>query len=363
MKVCHLTSVHPPMDVRILRKECSSLAAAGFDVYLVHPFGNNETVNGVKLVGLSLGPAGRISRMTQYVNRVYEAALKVDADIYHLHDPELIRVGYKLLKRNKKVVYDAHEDLPRQISGKKWIPWIVRKPVSLLAERLENNFAKKTTAVIAATPFIAQRFLRFNTKTVDINNYPILEEFYENTHSKETGSICYVGGISRIRGVFEIVKALELTSVTLHLAGNFEDKEIENELKQLPGWKKVKFYGYVDRKTINEILQSASVGMVTLYPQINYLDSLPVKMFEYMAAGLPVIASDFPYWREILTANKCGVTVNPKSPDEIAKAINSLLGNPALIREMGENGKKAIKEKYNWKIEEKKLIQLYASLK
>lgn len=362
MKICHLTSVHQPLDVRIFHKECSSLARAGYNVFILHPGKLNEVKNGVTVIGLSLEVKGRLQRMTTVVDKIFERAIELNASVYHLHDPELIRIGKKLLKKGKKVIYDAHEDLPRQISGKDWIPSGARKVVSSLVEKAENNFVRKTTAVVAATPFIASRFRKINSNTIDVNNFPIIEEFKKSSKERNRNEICYIGSISRIRGIFELVTALEKTNVTLNLAGTFEDKETEAGLKKLKGWSKVRFHGYVGRDAVNEILCSSSIGIVTLYPQVNYLDSLPIKMFEYMAAGIPVISSDFPYWKKIVESVKCGVTVNPKNSDDIAAAVNNMIANIQQMQQFGMNGRKAVEEKFNWKNEEKKLIQLYESL-
>ena len=81
-----------------------------------------------------------------------------------------------------------------------------------------------------------------------------------------------------------------------------------------------------------------------------------------MAAGLPVIASNFPLWKEIVEKNKCGICVNPLSPREIAAAINWMLQNPTDAAEMGRNGRKAVLEKYNWEAESKKLIKFYEEI-
>lgn len=363
VKVCHITSAHQPHDVRIFHKECSSLSTAGYEVIFLHPGKLSETKNGVTITGLSLEIKNRFQRMTKVVSALFEKAVEVDADIYHLHDPELMRLGKKILRRGKKVIYDAHEDLPRQISGKDWIPSPLKKIISAVAERMENNFARKASAVVAATPFIAERFKKINRNTVDVNNFPMLEEFGENNSVvKKENEICYIGGISRIRGIYELVSALEKTNVTLNLAGTFETQQVENDLRNLSGWKKVNYFGFVDRKKINEILCRSSIGIVTLYPQVNYLDSLPIKMFEYMAAGIPVLTSDFPYWKEIVESNDCGVTVNPKNADDISRAINSMMNNTQRMNEMGANGRRAVMGKYNWEKESLKLIELYESL-
>jgi glycosyltransferase involved in cell wall biosynthesis len=141
----------------------------------------------------------------------------------------------------------------------------------------------------------------------------------------KSNHVCYIGGIERIRGIAELVAALEHTDSSLILAGKFSNPALEEEMKQQAGWKKVDFRGFQDRKGVNLAMQQSFAGMVTSYPTINYLDALPVKMFEYMAAGLAVIASDFPYWKSIIENSDCGICVNPLD----AKAIAEGHGEPA----------------------------------
>ena len=130
----------------------------------------------------------------------------------------------------------------------------------------------------------------------------------------------------------------------------------------LPSWEKIDALGYLDRKAVRDVLARSMAGLVTLHPIVNYIDALPVKMFEYMVAGIPVIASNFPLWREIIEGNKCGLCVDPLNPSEIAKAIDYILTHPEEAQRMGENGLKAVKEQYNWSVEEKKLLALYEQL-
>lgn len=364
MKVCHLTSVHKWNDVRIFEKECVSLAKAGFDVSLIAVNCQSGTFDGVNVISVSSDAKSRLGRMTKTVKSVYQAALKVDADIYHFHDPELLRIGKKLKRFGKKVVYDSHEDLPRQILDKLWIPAMFRKIISNRTEKYENRIASHLSGIVAATPHIQKRFLESNPNTENINNFPILEKMSVDVKWETRKSeVCYIGGIFNSRGVEELVDAMDEVNAVLNLAGNYSPLELRDKLISKKGWRNVKEYGFVGRSEIMEILSRSKVGMVTLHPTQAYIESLPIKMFEYMAAGIPVIASDFPLWRSIIDKHKCGICVDPKSVKEVSDAINSIFSNDAAASEMGKNGQKAANEFYSWTAEAKKLVEFYKKLK
>jgi len=363
-RICHLTSVHSRYDERIFLKELKSLKKTDFDTYLIvaDGKGNEITEEGIKILDVGK-PRNRKERVLDITNRIYKKALGVNADIYHFHDPELIPVGLKFKKLGKKVIYDVHEDVPRQILTKPYLNRISKKFLSFLFEKYENWAVRKFDFVITATPYIRDRFLKLVSKVVDINNYPLLEEFPEvSPWNKREPEICYIGGIAKVRGIVELVKSLENVDTILHLAGSFESKSLEEEVRKLLGWRKVKYYGFVGRTDVQKILKSVMVGIVTLHPTLNYYVSLPVKLFEYMAAGLPVVTSNFPLWKEIVEENRCGICVDPLNPEEIAEAIKYLLTHPKEAKVMGKKGRKAVLEKYNWDLEEKKLIKVYREL-
>ncbi len=348
MKICHLTSVHKPDDIRIFHKECSSLAKK-YDVTLVAANGINDVVNNVKLINVLVGYSGRLQRFTKAVDAVYKKALETEADIYHLHDPELLRIALKLKKKGKKVIFDAHEDLPRQLLSKPYLNKWAAKLISKVVERYEDKVVSKLDGVIAATPHIKARFLRINPNTENINNFPLKEEL-SYTVSKQNdvlNKVCYVGGITQIRGIKEMVNAMELINedVELELAGNFSPQSLQNQIEVMKGWKKVNYQGQVGREEVREIFNNCFAGLVVFYPVSNHIYAQPNKLFEYMAAGLSVIASDFPLWQEIIEKNNCGICVNPLKPDEIANAIDFLHNNPDKAKEMGERGKKLVHEK------------------
>ncbi|MBC61315.1 MAG: glycosyl transferase [Zetaproteobacteria bacterium] len=363
-KIVHMTSAHSRYDTRIFYKMCSSLASKSYDTSLiVADTLKNEKKNNVSIISTGHKENSRLKRMLYDTQRVYKKALDLDGHLYHIHDPELIPAGLKLKKNGKKVIFDAHEDLPQQILSKPYLSPLFRKAVSKFFEYFEHINLKKFDAIIAATPFISNKIKQTNPNTENINNYPLLSEFKDLknidwSHKKQ--EIAYVGGISKIRGISEIIKSLNFSKdIRLNLAGSFSEQKLKEELKKELGWQKVNELGWLDRQNVIATLKKSQLGLVTLYPTINYIDSLPVKMFEYMSAGLPVIASHFPLWKSIITHTECGLCVDPLDPQAIWSAILEITSNPEKAKKMGENGRNAVEKKYNWQIEEQKLLKLY----
>lgn len=363
MQICFLTSVHHRRDTRIFLKEIPSLLNAGFDVSAIVADGKgDELFMGYKIYDVGNSQT-RINRIFKASKKILNKALEVNAEIYHFHDPELIPVGLKLKKASKKVIYDIHEDVPRDIMSKEWLPWIFRKPIAAWFEKYENRSVKKFDYIITATPFINQRFQNLNKHSVTINNFPKLDELVtKDSTEKNERAVCYIGEITKIRGADEFVGAMEFVDGRLLLAGNYETEEYKNKLTQIPGWNKVKEFGFVNREAAREILSQSSAGLVIFHPEPNHINAQPNKIFEYMSAGIPVIGSNFPLWKEIIEGNNCGICIDSLKPKDIAAVIQKIFDSPNAALKMGENGRKAVELYYNWEHEEKKIIDIYKLL-
>jgi len=363
--VCHLTSVHPPFDARIFLKECRTLARSGYEVFLVVPCHEAVEREGISVVPVKV-PRNRVLRILTTTFGVLALALKTKAEIYHFHDPELIPHGLILKLFGKKVVYDVHEDVPQDILTKDWLPKPIRPAISAVANFAEFVAATCFDCVVPATPSIAKRFPRSKQRMV--RNFPLATEFTCNSaaYSNRSNIITYIGNLTRIRGIKEIVDAVVYSKPELNarvcLAGSFDNHEFENELRSLPGWQQVEYRGFLNRSDVRDLLSQTRIGIVLFHPGPNHDEALPNKLFEYMSAGIPIIASDFLLWRKIITDAGCGIVVNPHDPKQVGDAISTLLQDTGLAERMGRAGMAAVKEQYNWEAEAQHLLAAYSDL-
>jgi glycosyltransferase involved in cell wall biosynthesis len=367
-RVCHFTSVHPFDDVRVFQKECRSLAAEGFAVHLVAVGAPDRVEDGIRLHGVPKTWCSRPGRMMRAPGAMAKVVASIDADVYHFHDPELLPVGLWLHSKGKRVVYDAHEDLPRDLYSKRYLGWarfVLRWPV----EVVENMASRRFSAVVAATPFIGARFARINARTVVINNYPLRDQFLVPTAvpwRERDRTITYLGIISANRGLFRMVEALGLLparmDLTLQLVGSFASSEERQRASALAGWGRVREIGQVNRSELASMLAKTRAGVIVFQPEPNHIHSQPNKLFEYMSAGLPVIASAFPLWKELFDSTGCGVVVDPLNAVDLARAIEFILSHPEEAERMGHRARSAVVESRNWEQESRKLMRLYHDL-
>lgn len=365
MKICHVTCVHRHVDDRIFYRECLSLVKAGYTVSEIAPNIANCEIDGVKIFGVKISE-NKWKRALFSKKTVYNKCVEVNADIYHFHDPELIAVGIKLKKKyNKIIVFDSHEDVPAQILTKEWIPAFLRKPVSKLYAFYEAQVLRRYDALVSVTPVIIDRLKEINKNTFQITNFPFVEEYNEEIR-RWNDSICFAGTISPQRLHHNILRAIQdIPNVKYRLAGKGAEAYLA-ELKEMPAWKKVEYIGRIPFIDVNKFISGSSIGIVLndYYPNVGYKQGTLgiIKFFEFMQVGIPVICTDFILWKEIIDEWKCGICVNPHDIEAIRNAIVYLIDNKDIAKKMGDNGRRAVIEKYNWNTQEKTLLEMYKQL-
>jgi len=361
--IAHLTSVHRPTDTRVFRKECRTLARAGHNVYLIAPASRDAVVDGVQLLAVE-PPEGRWERFTSTAGAVIRRAKQLDADAFHVHDPELLPwVAARL--RDTPWVYDMHEDLVGQIYTKDWIPERFRPVVSWLADVILRIVLRNRPVIFAEASY-ADTY-DWLDRTVTVQNMPVVSELIDiEQPSFETPMLGYIGGVRKDRGSVVTLKAVHRLqqrgyNVGWQCVGPITDEhtaELE-ALRQKKGIEDVHFLGYLPPEEGWPHISWCHIGIAMLEKTPNFVGSYPTKLFEYMALGLPVVTSDIPMYERIVDQAECGVVADPSKPESVAEAIAYLLDHPEEARKMGERGRAAVQAHYSWEREAEHLLAFY----
>jgi len=360
-RIVHVTTAHAAGDIRIFWKECVCLAEAGFDVYLLAVCERDHDVKGVHVIAL---PAltSRWRRMLLGPWRAWRALRTLRPDVVHVHDPELIPLAllWRILKHPAAAVYDAHEDLPKQVMGKAYIPPRLRPALAYAGHALERSADRWLDGVVAATPAIARKY--HHAPVVLVQNFPWLRDFpVASPMDDACTDVVYIGAIAQGRGALEMMRAVEASTreARLLLVGPVASAELRRNIEHS---QTAKYIGRVSASEVPQLIADARLGLAVLHPLPNYLEAQSTKLFEYMAAGRPFIASNFPSWLSLLGPYDCGLFVDPLDTDALTAAIDSLLGDVQMARSMGERGRAALLHHFGFEREAVKLIGMTSRL-
>lgn len=360
IRICHVSSAHDRTDDRIFLKECLSLAQAGFEVFFVVQSDRTEDDQGVHIRAIPKRHS-RFKRIFLGPLSAFRISLQTKASVFHLHDPELLPLAplYRIL--GKKVIFDSHEDVPRQIFSKTWLgPGWMRKIISGIYSAMEWFLLLFCAKIISVTPEITNRFPE--NKRVLIRNYPILSLVKSERIAHPGLRAIYAGGLSEIRGIREVIQAINALdgALELWLLGPWSGESYKQACMQEAGWKHTRYLGVIKPEEVFSYYAQCDIGIALLFPEENYLRSLPIKTFEYMAAGLPVIMSNFPYWLENFKDG--AIFVDPGKVQQIKEALRKLTTDENFRLALASKGKENVLNNFSWEKEADTLIQTYKEL-
>lgn len=371
IRICHISTVHPPGDVRVFHRECGSLARAGYDVHLVIRTPRAETIDGVHLHPLP-NVRARLLRIPFLPWIALRRALRTRADIYHYHDPELIPVGFVLrwLFR-KKVVYDVHEFIPGQIMAKLWLPRWSRRAVALAYRVVEKLLTPGQQFVLANENCVPA----YPPSACLVRNYPLLRDSPnavndDDRFSRRPPLLVYVGGVSEDRGALlyvDLVQRLIARGIDVRLmiigpASNSFGRRLKARITETGTANHVTLTGRLESAAAMARAAEAAIGLCLLLPVPNHQVILATKLFEYMMVGTPVLASDFAHWRPYVTGERAGRLADPGNLDEVVNVCAAMLADPAELCAMGARGATAVRERYHWGSESETLLRCYHRL-
>ena len=367
--VCHLAVAHGAFDVRIFHKECVALAEAGYDVHLVVPHERDEVVRGVRIHALPVGRS-RVAKLLLAPWVAYRKVLSIRPRpaICQFHDPCLLPVGMALRVGGFRVIFDVHENVSKQILSKHYLPAPVRRVIAMTYWFLE----KILTSGMASVHVLDSISRLYRPPRVTVRNLPIVVAAPKRS-SDINGAVClvYCGGLSRNRGALSMLHAARLLherglDFHLEIMGTCYEAGLDEEMARIIAEgnleSKVEVLGRLSYQQTQDRLARADIGLCLLHPIPNYLNSLPIKLLEYMAMGLATVTSDFDCWRPYVNATGGGIQVNPLDIHAVAGKLESLIREPEEIRRMGRLGQQAALSYYRWDEEKKKLLQFYRFL-
>lgn len=359
-----LANGHPPFDTRIFVKEARTLVAAGYKVSIIVPHSHDEQREGVSIVAAPLIRSGFDKLVISPWNILNKALKQPSRAVFHIQDSDILVVGMLLKILGRKVIYDAHEDTPLQISYQHWLPDILKKPYAWFYYVLEKFCGWLFDAIIVAEPVISKYFPQ--SKTHLVRNFPIAASFQNHPLSPyhlRFKRLIHVGTLSKVRGLFEMVEGAKLAMSKIDfefiLGGKFAPLELE---KEIVGTYPVQYVSWLSYAELVDSLFTSQIGIIIPHPIERYKTNYPVKMFEFMAAGLPVIASREGESAAFIEEGKCGILIDPKNVHEVADAILWLLMNTKEAEAMGKRGQDLIFHKYSWENEAQVLLKVFNSL-
>ncbi|MDP4679562.1 MAG: glycosyltransferase family 4 protein [Cyclobacteriaceae bacterium] len=358
------TYIHSAFDTRIFVKEALTLGKSGFSVSVIVPHDTNEEKEGILIVAVEQYTSSFKKLFISPLDVFSKALKQAKNSVFHIHDAQLLFIGFLLKLSGRTVIYDAHEDTLLQTQYQYWIPSLIRMPYARVYYFLEKLSGVFFDSVIVAEPVIEQYYPK--KKTTLIRNFPVVESFKTpspTTYGNRRNQLVYIGLISEPRGASIMVrafkKASDKISIKFVMGGKFSPESLQ---KSIGLDEKIEYIGWLSHEQMIQTLFNSRVGIIIPEPNPRYKTNYPVKLFEYMAAGLPVIASKFGEAAKFVEECDGGILVDPQNEQEVSEAIIKLFGSPDLAEQMGNRGRELIMTKYNWENESKKLTELYDRL-
>lgn len=356
LKICFVTSMHDWNDDRIFERAAVGLASLGHDVTYVAPAEKDMVAEGVKIVAIA-----KRTRMQKHLygpGEAFKAMKKIDADIYHFYNPNMMFKMRRWAKAGHSVFIDIHENYEARVDALP-IPSFIRKYAVKWYRRLENRLCSSFQGITVVTETMARKLAPSGSPVLVVDNVPYLKrlEQVELAPKDPRPTIITSGSHSDARNCMKAVEALpyivkEVPDVKMKFVGRFQPASYEQELLQ-----KAKELGVADHLETAGMLpwlenfkriSSAHVGCVFYNDNLNNRVTLPNRLYEYMYVGLAVLGEEFPEVKNVLSKNNCGEVVNSQDPKDIAEKSIRLIKNPRQLEQYTVNARNAVLKNHNF---------------
>ncbi len=362
LHVCIITTVHNRFDGRIFHRQAITLKNAGYKITFLVPGNFNGIEEGIHIISFPV-LRNKYKRLLSNI-RIVRTALKLKADMYHFHDPDFILYGVILKWISKQVViFDVHEDFSLVLLEGEWIPKWLRKIYSTVYRFVEKFASKFFDGLITATDHIHTLFPK--EKSIVVHNYPENNNIRLNRNNTIPNSLVFIGGLTPIRGIEEMLKAVVISQdklpIEIHIYGQFTDMDYEKKIMSIYNYEYIHFHDVLPMNEMYQKVSQYSAGIICYLPLPNHIESMPNKIFEYMMLGLPIIGTNFPLWKKIIDENGCGLTCNSSNSKEISDCILSLFSDANELENKARTSSIVYNNHYSWGNEKQLLLNFYSS--
>jgi glycosyltransferase involved in cell wall biosynthesis len=354
MRVVVCTIVHHPSDARIYHRQIPALLEAGHDVTYLAPievpgFTANRENPRLHLVALPRA-SGRHRFNALRTARKELARHAPSADLVLLHDPELL-LALPGVKR-PATVWDVHEDTAAALSTKAWLPRPLRPPVAFAVHAAERLAERRLHLILAEKGYVT----RFKSPHPVVPNTTYVPD--EPAPPKDDQTVVYVGHLSPDRGAAEmadLARMLRPHDVHLHLIGP-ADAQAKQIIEPAQAEGALTWHGFVPNDEAMRLTDGALAGLSLLHDEANFRHSMPTKVIEYMARGVPVVTTPLPAAAELVRTHDCGFVVPFRDAKAAADAILRLKADRPLRTEMGRRGHAAARDSLGWPADAKAFV-------
>jgi glycosyltransferase involved in cell wall biosynthesis len=359
---------HPEDDGRVRAKIGRALVRGGYQSHMICPGGKPGIAEDGVIVHPHTIPESRIARVRRH-KQLANMVSALNPDVIHVHEPIMLGAMIKA-RGSAKIVWDVHEDYELELSTREWIPKPLRRLVWRLWDYRERKLLRHVDLVLVATPPLAERYQPLHANVVAVPNFTEIE-IHEEPHEWTKPHAVFTGAIFESRGLFQVIEALGRLrakgfELPMTIAGPFESHELEKRLLKAIETNglsdAVKYVGILPREEVVDLCRTATIGVVTHLPESQGEVAWPVKMFEYMACGLPLIYTTLGAVVRLVDDHEIGIAVEPFDIDALANALHRLATEPEAAEKYADSGRDLIRNRYHWSVIEPLLLEHYGQL-